>query len=90
MAAFNSPGAAGLRAPWRGGNLNDGGNCGLPCANGNNSPGTANWNGVPRHADDMKARKGHKRLIAPAAKTAKIMLYRHRIAGGSELIRPIR
>ena len=89
-AAFGSSGSAGLRAPWRGGSLYDGGLCGLPCAPGNDSPGTANWNGVPRHADDMKARKGHKRLIAPAAKTAKIMLYRHRIAGGSELIRPIR
>lgn len=53
-AAFASPGGAGVYAPWRFGNLNDGGNCGLPCANGNNGPGNSNWNGVPRHADDKK------------------------------------
>ena len=53
-AAFHSPGGAGVYAPWRFGNLNDGGNCGLPCANGNNGPGNSNWNGVPRHADDKK------------------------------------
>ena len=53
-AAFGSPGGAGVSAPWRFGNLNDGGNCGLPCANGNNGPGNSNWNGVPRHADDKK------------------------------------
>ena len=53
-AAFLSPGGAGVYAPWRFGNLNDGGNCGLPCANGNNGPGNSNWNGVPRHADDKK------------------------------------
>ena len=53
-AAFISPGGAGVYAPWRFGNLNDGGNCGLPCANGNNGPGNSNWNGVPRHADDKK------------------------------------
>ena len=53
-AAFVSPGGAGVYAPWRFGNLNDGGNCGLPCANGNNGPGNSNWNGVPRHADDKK------------------------------------
>lgn len=56
-AAFASPGSAGVYAPWRGGNLDDGANCGLPCANGNNGPGTANWNGVPRHADDKIALK---------------------------------
>ena len=53
-AAFLSPGGAGVYAPWRFDNLNDGGNCGLPCANGNNGPGNSNWNGVPRHADDKK------------------------------------
>jgi len=52
VAAFNSPSSAGLYAPWRGGNLDDGANCGLPCANGNNSPANSNWNGVPRNADD--------------------------------------
>ena len=56
-AAFGSPGSAGVYAPWRGGNLNDGANCGLPCANGNNSPANSNWNGVPRHADDKIALK---------------------------------
>ena len=56
-AAFVSPSSAGVYAPWRGGNLDDGANCGLPCANGNNGPGTANWNGVPRHADDKIALK---------------------------------
>ena len=56
-AAFWSPGSAGVYAPWRGGNLNDGANCGLPCANGNNSPANSNWNGVPRHADDKIALK---------------------------------
>lgn len=54
QAAFLSPGGAGVYAPWRFGNLNDGGNCGLSCANGNNGPGNSNWNGVPRHADDKK------------------------------------
>ena len=53
-AACASPGGAGVFAPWRFGTLNDGGNCGLPCANGNNGPGNSNWNGVPRHADDKK------------------------------------
>ena len=55
VAAFNSPSSAGLYATWRGGNLDDGANCGLPCANGNNGPGTANWNGVPRNADDKNS-----------------------------------
>ena len=53
-AAFYSPGGAGVYAPWRFGYLHVGGNCGLPCANGNNGPGNSNWNGVPRHADDKK------------------------------------
>nr|DAL79237.1 MAG TPA: hypothetical protein [Caudoviricetes sp.]DAZ42066.1 MAG TPA: hypothetical protein [Caudoviricetes sp.] len=55
-AAFNSPGSAGLYAPWRSGNLNDNGACGIPCANGNNSPANSNWNGSPRHADENKVR----------------------------------
>ena len=55
-AAFLSPGAAGLRAPWRGGTLADGGVCGLPCANGSNSPGPARWFGVPRLAGSGKKR----------------------------------
>lgn len=55
-AAFNSPSSAGLYAPWRSGNLNDNGACGIPCANGNNSPANSNWNGSPRHADENKVR----------------------------------
>nr|DAU61937.1 MAG TPA: hypothetical protein [Caudoviricetes sp.] len=65
--AFYSTSDPGLRCPWRFGNLNDGSNCGIPCANGNNSPGNSNWNGVPRHADEKPpAKRGHKRCIAPA------------------------
>ena len=67
-AAFYGSASSGLRAPWRGGSLYGGGDCGLPCANGNNSPGTANWNGVPRHADDFIAHNEHKRFTMPAAK----------------------
>ena len=55
-AAFYSPGVAGLRAPWRGGNLYDGGNAGLPCALGSASPGSAFWYGVPRLAGSGKKR----------------------------------
>lgn len=65
-AAFFSTGGPGVFAPWRFGNLNDSSNCGLPCANGNNSPANSNWNGVPRHADENLPEKGHKRCIAPA------------------------
>ena len=64
--AFNSTSGPGVYAPWRFGNLNDSSNCGLPCANGNNSPANSNWNGVPRHADENLPEKGHKRCIAPA------------------------
>ena len=55
-AAFNSPGDAGLRAPWRGGPLHDGGSAGLPCALGYRSPGSAYWAGVPRLAGSGKKR----------------------------------
>lgn len=65
-AAFPSTSGPGVYAPWRFGNLNDSSNCGLPCANGNNSPANSNWNGVPRHADENLPEKGHKRCIAPA------------------------
>lgn len=46
--AFNGTTSAGVHSPWRFGNLNNGGNAGLACENGNNSPGNANWNGRPR------------------------------------------
>ena len=55
-AAFNSPGSAGVYAPWRGGSLVDGAACGLPCANGYVGPGTACWYGVPRLAGSGKKR----------------------------------
>lgn len=46
-AAFGTA-SAGVRCPWRFGNLNNGGNAGLAYENLNNSPGNANWNGRPR------------------------------------------
>ena len=55
-AAFVSPGGAGVFAPWRFGNLLDGGNCGLPCARGNSGPGGSLWYGVPRRAGSGKKR----------------------------------
>ena len=56
-AAFNSAGGAGgLRCPWRGGLLLAGGNCGLPCALGNSSPGLSYWYGAPRLAGSGKTR----------------------------------
>ena len=55
-AAFFSPGGAGVYAPWRFGNLSDGGNCGLPCAHGNCGPGGSYWYGVPRLAGSGKKR----------------------------------
>ena len=48
MPAFNGTNSAGVRCPWRFGNLNNGANAGLGYENGNNSPGNANWNGSPR------------------------------------------
>lgn len=47
-SAFSGAGSAGVRCPWRFGNLNNGANAGLAYENGNNSPGNANWNGSPR------------------------------------------
>ena len=55
-AAFVSPGGAGVGAPWRFGNLRDGGSCGLPCAFGYGGPGSSSWNGVPRLAGSGKKR----------------------------------
>ena len=55
-AAFSSPGGAGVYAPWRFGNLYDGGYCGLPCAYGGRGPGSSYWHGVPRLAGSGKKR----------------------------------
>ena len=55
-AAFFSPGSAGLYAPWRGGGLDDGAGCGLPCALGHHSPANSYWFGVPRLAGSGKKR----------------------------------
>lgn len=55
-AAFSSPGGAGVSAPWRFGDLSDGGYCGLPCASGNDGPGSSYWHGVPRLAGSGKKR----------------------------------
>lgn len=55
-AAFGSPGSAGLSAPWRGGVLDDGATCGLPCALGLFSPANSLWYGVPRLAGSGKKR----------------------------------
>ena len=48
VSAFNANNGSGLRALWRFSNLNDTGNAGLACGNGNNTPGNANWNERPR------------------------------------------
>ena len=55
-AAFRSPSSAGVSAPWRGGALNGGAACGLPCAFGNGSPAYSFWYGVPRLAGSGKKR----------------------------------
>lgn len=55
-AAFLSPGGAGVFAPWRFGDLGDGGRCGLPCAHGGGGPGNSTWHGVPRLAGSGKKR----------------------------------
>ena len=47
-SAFYGTNSTGVRCPWRFGNLNNEGNAGLAYENGNNDPGNANWNGVPR------------------------------------------
>ena len=45
-AGFNyEPAASGVHAPWCFGNLDNGGNGGVPCRNSNNAVGNANWNG---------------------------------------------
>ena len=61
-SAFYVTGSAGLRVPWRFGNLNNGDNAGLACENGNNTPTNANWNGRPRIT--------HTRLLAYSPRAA--------------------
>lgn len=39
------PASSGVRAAWVFGNLNNGGNAGVPCRNSGYGPSTANWNG---------------------------------------------
>ena len=55
-AAFVSTGGAGLRSPWRGGNLREGDHCGLPCADGNHITWYSSWLGGPRLAGSGKTR----------------------------------
>lgn len=47
-SAFYGAHSAGVRCPWRFGNLNNGDNAGLAYENGNNAPSNVNWNGRPR------------------------------------------
>lgn len=47
-SAFYASASAGVRCPFRFGNLNNGGNAGLACENGSNTPGWSNWNSRPR------------------------------------------
>ena len=47
-SAFYFNASSGVRCPWRFMNLDNGGNGGLTGANGNNTPGNANWNERPR------------------------------------------
>ena len=47
-SAFNGTNSAGVRCPWRFANLNNTGNAGLACENGNNTPSNSNWNSRPR------------------------------------------
>lgn len=55
-SAFSGTGSAGVRVPWRRGNLNNTGNAGLACENGNNNPGNSNWNGAPRHDRNTRSK----------------------------------
>lgn len=50
-SAFYVAGGAGVRCPWRFGNMNNYGNAGLANANGNNGPGSSGWYGAPWLAD---------------------------------------
>jgi len=48
LSSFNGTNSAGVRCPWRYGNLNNGAHAGLACENGNNAPSNSNWNSRPR------------------------------------------
>ena len=67
-SAFCGAPSAGVRCPWRFANLNNGGNAGLACENGNNTPGNANWNSRPRLYSSRRQTKAsaEKRLYIPA------------------------
>ena len=47
-SAFNGPGSAGVRCPWRFANLSYGAYAGLACGYGHYSPGGAIWSSRPR------------------------------------------
>ena len=62
MSAFNFNAASGVRCPWRFCNLNNGGNGGLAGANGNNTPGNANWNERPRISEAKGGRERSRKF----------------------------
>lgn len=70
-SAFYGTYSAGVRCPWRFANLNDGGNAGLACENGNNAPGNANWNGRPRIYVFMKADKNLLKCVCISTRERK-------------------
>lgn len=55
-SGFSGSNSAGVRCPWRFGNLSNGGNAGLACEIGSASPSNSYWNGVPRLAGSGKKR----------------------------------
>ena len=62
-AGFNyEPAASGVRAAWCFGNLNNGGNAGVPCRHSNNGVGNANWNGSLGATGTLKK---YLKIIAP-------------------------
>ena len=55
-SAFRGTNSAGVRCPWRFGNLNYGGYAGVACGHGGNSPGNSGWDGRPRLGGSGKKR----------------------------------
>ena len=55
-SAFAGTNSAGVRCPWRFGNLNHGGLAGLACGSGLHAPSASNWDSVPRLAGSGKKR----------------------------------
>lgn len=55
-SAFNVTDSAGVRCPWRFGNLYDNANYGLACGLGGRTPGGASWDGRPRLSGAGKKR----------------------------------